>query len=169
MNFYKLILSIFLLFSTSSCGFKVIYDTEQDDSFTYELAAIKISKKRDRLYQQFKDSLYDVLNPDNIETETKYILYLTINQVITSTFTNVTGSSGRNKVTVNITYQLKNIEDNSTISQGSVFVNNDYDVSENRYATYIAEKYTRTNLLSIASQDIRNNIVNDFIEKNYKK
>jgi hypothetical protein len=68
------------------------------------------------------------------------------------------------KITLKINYELKNLATATTISAGSTSVNDNYDVSSNRYGTYSAENYVRTNLTKIAAQNIRNSLVNDLIE-----
>lgn len=160
-------LTIFLLLSLSSCGFQLIYkenDQGSDISYTNELAAIRIQKNRTRINQQLQNNLYDIINPDYIKVEPKYLLTLTLNEVISPTFITITGSSGRNKITLNVAYVLKNLSTAETISEGHTSVNDNYDVSSNRYGSYTAENYVRTNLTKIAAQNTRNSLVNDFIE-----
>lgn len=163
----NLLILIITLFSLNSCGFEVIYKENKlnnEQSYIDELAAIRIKKDRNRLSQLLKNNLYDLLNPQNISTDPKYFLILEISQSISPTFINLTGSSGRNKLTLNIKYTLKNLTDASIIATGNSSVNDNYDVSDNRYGTTIAEEYIQENLTKLAAQDIRNSIVNDLIE-----
>ncbi len=158
---------ILLLFSLSACGFQVIYKEHKNDldlSLTKEMAAIRIKKDRVRLSQELKNNLYDLLNPDSIKNEPKYILTLDTKETISSTFTTTTGASGRNKMTLDVAYQLHNLQNGDLISSGSTSVNDNYDVTTNRYGTYVSEEYVKSNLTKIAAQNIRNSLVNDFIE-----
>ncbi len=162
----RLLLAIFLTSLLSSCGFKVIYRQQDDGTSAYvnELSSIRIKKDRKRLSQELKNNLYDLFNPEMIESEPKYFLVLNTARSIGSTFTTATGASGRNQVIINVNYDLKNINTGETISSGSTTVNDNYDVTTNRYGTYTAEKYIENNLAIIAAQNIRNSIINDFIE-----
>ena len=158
-----LVLSFFL----NSCGFHVIYKekgADQDISYIDELASIRIKKDRNRISQLLKNNLYDLLNPSYTEAAPKYFLILKISESISPTFITLTGSSGRNKIMLNIEYTLKNLEDASIISQGKTSVNDNYDVSDNRYGTKKAEDYIKENLTILAAQNIRNSLVNDLIE-----
>ena len=167
----KKILSTFLLPTLFSCGFQVIYKergNESDISYVTELAAIKIKKDRDRVSQELKNNLYDLLNPDYVKTEPKYFLILTNSETISPTFITSTGSSGRNKITLNVSYILKDLNNAAIIATGATSVNDNYDVSTSRFGTYTAENYIRNNLTKLAAQNIRNSLVNDLIEMKKK-
>ncbi len=88
--------------------------------------------------------------------------------MITPTFITITGSSGRNKITLTASYVLKNLKNAETISEGHTSVNDNYDVTANRYGSHTAENYVRSNLTKIAAQNMRNSLVNDFIELKQK-
>ena len=167
----KKILSTFLLPTLFSCGFQVIYKergNESDISYVTELAAIKIKKDRDRVSQELKNNLYDLLNPDYVKTEPKYFLILTNSETISPTFITSTGSSGRNKITLNVSYILKDLNNAAIIANGATSVNDNYDVSTSRFGTYTTENYIRNNLTKLAAQNIRNSLVNDLIEMKKK-
>ncbi len=155
-----ILLKIIFLF-LNSCGFQVIYDHKKADSCINELASIKIQKIRDRKSQELKNSLYDALNPQKVKAESSYILAYNISKTLAPTYITETGSSGRYRININIDYKLKRISDKKIISSGYVNVNDNYDVSSNRYATHTAENYVVSNLLDLGAKEIRNSIVND--------
>ena len=160
-----------MLLTLCSCGFQVIYRDREagtDISYVDELAAIVIKKDRTKVSQDLKNSLYDLFNPDHIKATPKYFLIIKVTQSLSSTFTTSTGSSGRNKVILSIFYELKNLETAQVISAGATSVSDNYDVTTNRYGTYSAEQYIQTNLSQVAAQNIRNSLVNDFIETRKK-
>jgi hypothetical protein len=165
----KKLCTTLLILSLCSCGFRIIYE-EKADTFSYaqKLAEIRIKKDRTRLSQELKNNLYDILNPDYIKAEPKYFLILTVSSGISSTFTTTTGASGRNKVIVNASYELKSLETGDTISKGNTSVTDNYDVTTNRYGTYAAGDYVQSNLTKVVAQNIRNSLVNDFIEAKKK-
>lgn len=159
------IIQFILLLSLCSCGFQVIYEERTDVvSYAQELASVRIKKDRNRLSQELQNNLYDILNPDYIKAEPKYFLILSTTKSTGSTFTTSTGASGRNKVTVDATYELKNLETGELISSGRASANDNYDVTANRYGTYVADQYIQSNITKIVAQNIRNSLVNDLIE-----
>lgn len=166
----KRIIIFVTLFALFSCDFQVIYKDQFDNSsLAHNLASIRIQKNRNQLAQKLKSNLYDVLNPDAIKAEAEFFLELKINTSITQTFTTATGASGRNRVNIDVNYVLKKISNAHIISQGSARAYDSFDVTANRYGTYTAEEYVKENLTKIIAQDIRNSIVNDFIENNRKQ
>jgi len=165
-NSFCFTISILMFFLISSCGFQVIYkDQYVENSLAHQLASIVIKKERNQLSQTLKNNVYDALNQDSIKTTNKYFLEMNLKQSVSPTFTNVSGGSGRNKVTINVTYVLKKIATAQIISEGNTEVFDSYDVTPNRYATYTADEFARENLTKIIAQNIRNSIVNDLMEE----
>jgi hypothetical protein len=161
------IIAVLLFISLSSCGFQVIYKekvSDSDISYVNELAAIRIKKDRVLVSQELKNNLYDALNPDYIKAEPKYFLTLSITESISPTYIAITGSSGRNKISITVSYKLKSLKTAEVIAEGVTTVEDNYDVGSNRYGSYVAENYVRVNLTKIAAQNTRNSLVNDFIE-----
>ena len=172
---FKITIYLLVIFNVSSCGFQVIYKENEDgqksskhNSYSQELASVRIQKGRTLLSQKLKSSLYDVLNPDYLKEDPKYFLILDIKRQKSSTFITSTGASGRNKLTLTVGYELKNLKNAASISEGKTSVSDNFDVTTNRYGTVEAENYVESNLTKIVAQNIRNSIVNDLIEAKKK-
>ena len=156
-----------LVLSLFSCGLKAVYkdrDSEKDISYVDELSAIRIKKDRNALHQEMKNNLYDLFEVNTLKTEPKYFMVLRISKNVSSTFTTATGASGRNRITLNVDYDLKDLADGKLLSTGGVSVNDGYDISTNRYGTLVSEDYAINNLVKSAAKNIRNLIVNDITE-----
>jgi len=167
----KFVLIISLL-ALCSCGFQVVYkenDKQADFDYEKELAAIRIKKNRTKLDQDLKNNLYDLLNPDYVKTEPKYFLTLTALKTTTSTFTTSTGASGRNRIFIDVKYDLKDLQTGKTISIGALVMNDNYDVTNNRFATYTSDEYVALNLTKSIAKNIRNSLLNDLIELKKKE
>ncbi len=171
-SLFKKIITFFCLsLLTTSCSFYAIYK-ERDEasaevekiSYLPDLEAIRIEKIPTRLGQEIKKNLYAMFNPQNVVVEPKYFLTLKVTQSVGSTYTTITGSSGRNKAHITTNYELKNLSNAKTISLGNTSTSGSYYVTDNRYGSYVAEEDTGSNLAVIIAQNIRNSIVNDFIE-----
>ncbi len=161
----KKIFLLILQLGFYSCGFQIIYKDQYDfNSLSYDFASITIEKDHVRLNQEFRNNLYDILNPDYIKAETKYILSLDVSSTIEPTFTTRTGATGRNQIEIKVKYVLKDINTKEKIAEGFTTANDSYDISENRYGTHIAEEYVKSNLTKIVAQNIRNLLANDLIE-----
>lgn len=169
VNIYKKILIFIIIINAFSCGFQATYKENTNSelkqfSYENELAGIRIKKNRTKLDQDLKNAIYDLLNPDNLNVEAKYFLILKTKKTITSTFTTNTGASGRNKIYLDVSYELKKLDTAEVISTGQTIVNDNYDVTFNRFGTYSAEEYVQLNLTKLAAQNIRNSLINDLTE-----
>ncbi len=169
----KRVFLLTILAFTFACNMQVMYkdgeSKNSDIAYSHELAAIVIKKDRIRLNQELKNNLYDILNPDYIKAEPKYFLTIELAATTSSTFITVTGSSGRNSVTITAKYKLQDLETGKEISSGSTIASDNYDVTANRFGSYTAEEYIKSNLTKIVAQNIRNSLVNDIIEMKKKK
>jgi hypothetical protein len=158
---------LFIIFFLSSCGFQVVYrerESNTEISYTDELAGIIIQKDRTALGQKMKNNLYDTINPDNISAEPKYFLTLKATKNISATYITLTGASGRNQASLTVEYELRTFETKELISTGSTVVDDNYDITLNRYGSHKAGEMVLSNLTKIAAQNIRNSLVNDLIE-----
>ncbi len=165
IKIFKIILYIIFILNICSCGFQVVHkDQNISSSISHELAGIKIKKNRTLLSQQLRGNIYEAINPDQIITNTKYFLILDIKNSISSTYITTTGASGRNKIIINVNYELRNAENMQKITNGTVEISDNYDVSSNRFGTYVAQNYVENNLTKLIAANLRNLLVNDIVE-----
>jgi len=156
---------VFFLLLFTSCGFEVIYkDHTLSNSLAYQLASVKIEKKLTKLDFELQNSLYSLLNPDKLDISPKYLLVLKSDIATSYAYITNTGASGRNRITIHTTYTLKNIETNQILSSGEANASDNYDISNNRFGTIVAEDYVKNNVLKIISTNLRNALVNDFVQ-----
>lgn len=153
----------------NNCGFQAIYKTDVGDGTNYEnrLAAVQISGERKRIYQKLNNNLEEILNPNKIQVEKEYILDIKITKHISTTFISATGSSGRNKLTLEADYVLKRILDDEIIATGNATAKDDFDVGSKRFANYIVEEEMELNLTELIAQNIRDSLINDLFKSQY--
>jgi hypothetical protein len=160
-----------ILFLTA-CGLSPIYKidnkiSDQSQSYKQELASIRVDMERSKLNWDLKNNLEKILNPDDLKTDARYSISITLRKSLASTFINFTGSSGRNKVILTSSYQLKDLNSGDIIARGAVRAQDDFDVEDKRFANYIAEESIATNLTLIIAKNIRDLLINDIVN-NYK-
>ncbi len=152
------------MFLLVGCGFEVIYkDHELSTSLAYQLASVKIEKKRTQLDWELQNSLYSLLNPDKLDITAKYLLILQTTTTSSPTYITSTGAAGRNRIIITTNYTLQNLETNQIVGSGSTTASDNYDISINRFGTVVAEEYVRNNILKIISTNLRNALVGDFV------
>ena len=163
---------LFLFLSLASCGLRPIYQidnkiSDKSQAYRQELASIKVDIARKRLNQNLKNNLEKILNPDDIKTDPKYLISVTLKKSLTSTFTNFTGSSGRDKVILTASYKLKDLNSGDVIAGATTTAQDDFDVRDKRFANYAAEDAISENLTLIIAKNIRDLLINDIVN-NYK-
>ncbi len=151
-----------------SCGFHSIYQSgnkisNESKAYNEELASIEIEIARKKINQDLENNLKKILNPDEIKVSPKYLIKISLNKSLTSTFTNPTGASGRNKVILTANYKLKDLSSGEIIATGTVSAKDNFDVGDKRFANYIAEDSIASNLTLIIAQNIRDLLINDIV------
>lgn len=158
----RIIVFVLLL---SGCGFQPLYKTSDNvggQNYKQDLASIQIKEERKRINQELRNNLKQVLNPDDLKIDPKYLLTVGVQKGVTATFITSTGSSGRNQVTLTAKYQLKDLTSNKIISSGTTNAIDYYTVNvDQRFANYIAEDSIASNLTLVLAQNIRNLLVID--------
>jgi hypothetical protein len=155
------IIYIALLLLSASCGFKPLYKLNSN-IYDSNITSIKVQASNKKYNQILKNNLYDIMNPKNIESDFKYLLKFDISKNINSTYTTQTGSSGRNRVTINVNYVMTDIVTKKIIVNNDISLSENYDITSNRYASHKMEEYKVNNLLKIIAKDIRNDIIQQF-------
>lgn len=159
------IISVLFLALFSACGFKSLYNIDESDSnhekVQNELAAITVKYQRKHLNQEMQNNIEDLLNPDNIKAEPKYLLDITLTKDMMMTFINEVGASGRNKVIMNATYNLKDIKSGDVIATGNLTAQDDFDVEDKRFANYTTQTAIELNLTKIIARNLRNALIID--------
>jgi hypothetical protein len=157
----KPIIIAFILFLTTNCGFHSIYSKKSEIQNNIFLPSIKITKYNKKTEQTLRMELEELLNPEHIDIDKKYILNFDLKKQTQITIITDTGSSGRNRMTIKASYILKDIDNDNIISKSSVQAKDSYDVQDNRFANYIAEEKVEHGLLKSISQNIRDLLIRD--------
>jgi hypothetical protein len=166
----NLLAGIFLLFSflvLSSCGFQAIYSdnriSSESKSYDEELASITVKISRKKLNQDLKNNLEDILNPNKIEIDQKYLIDISLEKSIGGSIITSTGSDGRRKVILTAKYRLRDFHSGELIATGVANAEDDFDVERNRFGNYTAEESIASNLTLVIAQNIRNLLINDIV------
>jgi len=163
----KQLLAASILLFIAACGFQPIYKTRIDNNeINYEkkLAAIEVRGDKKRIYQKLQNNLIAILNPNKIDVPKEYVLTIKIKKNISITFINPTGSAGRNKVTLEASYELRKINDDEVIASGHASAKDDFDIESRRFANYITEEEIELNLTQLIAQNIRDLLINDLFK-----
>ena len=161
----KIGLAVLVLFAVAACGFEPLYvqktskedkwyfDGDFDNYVTDQMAQIKIVVTGERLGQQIKNNLLDLLTPQGVPTKPKYYLYVNPvqeNEYDQALRSDITATRKRIDYKVNyyMTQNSKEVMKGNTVS----FVS--YDILDNPYSTVISRKKVQQDAAKIMANDI---------------
>ena len=161
----KIGLAVLVLFAVAACGFEPLYvqktskedkwyfDGDFDNYVTDQMAQIKIVVTGERLGQQIKNNLLDLLTPQGVTAKPKYYLYVNPvqeNEYDQALRSDITATRKRIDYKVNyyMTQNSKEVMKGNTVS----FVS--YDILDNPYSTVISRKKVQQDAAKIMANDI---------------
>lgn len=161
----KIGLAVLMLFAVAACGFEPLYvqktskedkwyfDGDFDNYVTDQMAQIKIVVTGERLGQQIKNNLLDLLTPQGVPAKPKYYLYVNPvqeNEYDQALRSDITATRKRidYKVNYHMTQNSKEVMKGNTVS----FVS--YDILDNPYSTVISRKKVQQDAAKIMANDI---------------
>ena len=161
----KIGLAVLVLFAVAACGFEPLYvqktskedkwyfDGDFDNYVTDQMAQIKIVVTGERLGQQIKNNLLDLLTPQGVPAKPKYYLYVNPvqeNEYAQALRSGITATRKRidYKVNYHMTQNSKEVMKGNTVS----FVS--YDILDNPYSTVISRKKVQQDAAKIMANDI---------------
>lgn len=161
----KIGLAVLVLFAVAACGFEPLYvqktskedkwyfDGDFDNYVTDQMSQIKIVVTGERLGQQIKNNLLDLLTPQGVPAKPKYYLYVNPvqeNEYDQALRSDITATRKRidYKVNYHMTQNSKEVMKGNTVS----FVS--YDILDNPYSTVISRKKVQQDAAKIMANDI---------------
>ena len=161
----KIGLAVLVLFAVAACGFEPLnvqktskedkwyFDGDFDNYVTDQMAQIKIVVTGERLGQQIKNNLLDLLTPQGVPAKPKYYLYVNPvqeNEYDQALRCDITDTLKRidYKVNYHMTQNSKEVMKGNTVS----FVS--YDILDNPYSTVISRKKVQQDAAKIMANDI---------------
>lgn len=161
----KICLFLALLSFVTACGFKPLYvqkssnedkwyfDGEFDNYIADQMAQIKIIAHGERLGQQIKAELLDLLTPNGVPEKPKYYLYVTpvseheYDQALRRDIT-----ASRKRIDYKVNYYM--LENSKNVLKGNTVSYVSYDILDNPYSTVVARKKVQADAAKIMANDI---------------
>ena len=158
------LIALLLLF-VSACGFEPLYvqktdskgkwyfDGDFDNYVSDQMAQIKIIAEGERLGQQMKTELMDLLTPKGVPAKPKYYLYInptSENEYDQALRRDITAS--RKRIDYKVDYYMT--EDSEKIMSGNTVAYVSYDILDNPYSTVISRKKVQKDAAKMMANDI---------------
>mgnify|MGYP005667822321 FL=1 len=165
MWFFKPVCSCLVLLLLSGCGFKSLYGTHGKFDSPTELSAIKISLIPDRIGQQVRNELLDLMTPHGAPQYPHYILNVIVNESKKAFAFKKNAFATRADLRLTGSYNLLSSVNGKQLTSGTVYVISSYDVVSSDFATVSAEKNARERNILQLSEDIRTRLAVYFVDQ----
>lgn len=137
------------------CGFRSLYGGGRDSEAATELATIRVEPIADRIGQQLRNHLLDLLNPRGQAADPRYVLLVQLNGSTQGLAVAKSDLSTRSNYRLVANYRLVGARDKQSIFDGSKIVVSSYNVLTSDFATLIAEKDAKARAVQEIAEGIR--------------
>lgn len=155
----------FLAVVLAGCGFRPMYAPAGNTNVLKDFAGIEIGVIEDRVGQQLRNELLDLLTPHGRPAIPRYVLNVELRESITSFAVERSGLATRSDLQLNARYSLADVATGKlVIAQDSSAISS-YNLLDSDYATLAAQEFARTRAVQQLAQEIRTRIAVYFRRK----
>ena len=149
-----------------ACGFEPLHARRAGQpAAASELATIRVGPIRDRLGQQLRNHLFDILTPRGRPTVPRYILSVRLTESNQELAVRKNAFATRVNYWLTASYQLMDAETKRSVFSGGGRVVGSYNISQSEYATLIAAKDARAKAVREMSENIRTDLGVFFLDQ----
>lgn len=160
-----LLIGVVLTGLLAACGFRPLYRQDSDTASVVQFSQIAIAQPDDRVSQQLRNHLLDILTPHGAPERPRYLLDYRITESVGSVFVTRTEEITRNNLQLSVSYYLRDYETGVAVFSMSATSQSSYNVTQADYANLISEKNARERALRDAAEQMRLRLGNYFDRK----
>jgi LPS-assembly lipoprotein len=149
----------------AGCGFRPLYGGGRDSVAATELATIRIEPIADRIGQQLRNHLLDLLSPTGRAGVPRYVLRVELSGSTQGLAVAKTELATRANYRLVAQYRLLGPGGKPLIFQASNKVVSSYDILTSDFATLIAEKDAKARAVREIGKDIRTQLALFFVQR----
>ena len=161
----SLIAAVALAGLLTGCGFRPLYQQDSSSASVAQFSQILIAQPEDRVSQQLRNHLLDMLTPRGAPDRPLYLLDYRITESVGSVFVTRSEEITRNNLQLTVSYYLRDYQTGQPVFSMSVTSQSSYNVTQADYANLISEKNARERALRDAAEQIRLRLGNYFDRK----
>jgi LPS-assembly lipoprotein len=143
------------LFSLGACGFEPIYTHQKQGLIRDQLAQVRVSPIADRIGQELRNNLFDILTPQGIPNNPLWDVAIVLSESEQKISLKQTSFATRINLNVNAQYHFKYLgNDKSYAFDGTAKSISSYNILDSDYANLIAKRNARSRAAKNLSIDI---------------
>jgi len=122
----------------AGCGWTPIYADPQTDVVDAELRTIRVYPILDRAGQRLETELRRALNPENLPSEKRYLLRVSMQTIRQNLGVQSQGLGTRGEVQNIANMTLVDVKTGANLVSATIHVNDSFDIQANGYSTEVA-------------------------------
>lgn len=155
-----------LILGLAACNWQPLYAPQNSGvSVLAPLSRIAVAKIPDRVGQDVRIALLDILNAAESSGNAEYELSVNLSERTTDTLVEKTGDITRNRYTLTANYQLKKHATQAIIHKGTTFSIVSYNAVDNQFATLSAAIDAKERAARAVADNIGIELANYFTRK----
>lgn len=153
MLFYRIFTVLCLCYLVTGCGFHPLYMPVKGSS--HVAVPIKIATIEDRDGQVLRNYLVDLLTPEGAPQNPKYILHISLTDVVADLGVNKDETSSRKNATMTAILTLMDAKTNAVVyTHVTKAINSFAVISQNYFSDLTSEEYAKKEALRLLAEKI---------------
>lgn len=157
MSWSRSAAAVVLLLLGAGCGFRPMYAPVDDRSVLQSFAGIDVAVIEDRIGQQLRNELLDLLTPRGRPPTPEYVLSVETSESTRKLAVRRTGLATRAELVVGARFTLTTATGETLLSQ-QTSATSSYNLLDSDYATLIAARDAQARAVKLIAEDIRNRL-----------
>ena len=169
MSLFRTFAALFVVLLLGACGFRSLYGTDATGDAPGELATIKVSPIADRLGQQLRNNLLDLLNPRGRPANPRYLLTVGLDQSTQRLAIEKDAFATRANLRLLANFSLQDPDSREIVLSGKSLVVSSYNILDSEFATLMAEKDAKARAIREIAYDVRTRLAAFFVRQRREK
>ena len=165
MSLFRIFAPFLVLLLLGACGFRSLYGTDATGDAPGELATIKVNPIADRLGQQLRNNLLDLLNPRGHPANPRYFLTVRLDQSTQRLAIEKDAFATRANLRLLAKFSLQDPDSREIVLSGKSLMVSSYNVLDSEFATLMAEKDAKARAAREIAHDIRTRLAAFFVRQ----
>ncbi len=165
MSSFRTFAPLFVVLLLGACGFRSLYGTDATGDAPGDLATIEVNPIADRLGQQLRNNLLDLLNPRGRPANPRYFLTVQFEQSTQRLAIEKDAFATRANLRLLANFSLHDLDSRETVLSGKSLMVSSYNILDSEFATLMAEKDAKARAAREIAHDIRTRLAAFFVRQ----
>ena len=165
MSSFRTLAPLFVVLLLGACGFRSLYGTDATGDAPGELATIKVKPIPDRIGQQLRNNLLDLLNPRGHPANPRYFLTVHLDQSTHRLAIEKDAFATRANLRLRANFSLHDLDSRKIVLSGKSLMVSSYNILDSEFATLMAEKDAKARAAREIAHDIRTRLAAFFVRQ----